>query len=501
MPARPSCGTAIARDRPHPRSPCRLSPGRRERTPSRGTAPHRSLGLRTDVPDRPHRPLRRVTAPAPRERADRGDGQVRRRPHRELRGRDPRPAGNEPRAHGPSRCRSAADPGVRTVLGDPDDHDRGRHPPNGAGRAPPADVLDRLRRGLASGAGRAGARPPHGAGRGRGPARPSGPHDVGDHSVPRCRSGLAEPRRSAAGGERTSSWGCWTRASGPNTHRSADLGLGRFPLAAGCEFGDGSDPDLGAPFDCDRKLIGAYAFTDTYMSLVGALPGEFCDNDTGRCSARSGDGHGTHTASTAAGATTKASVFGLPRGRVSGMAPGARLIAYRVCLSLGCYSSDSVSAIEQAVLDGVDVINFSISGGADPYLRPRGAGVPRRVRRGHRGERLGGQRRSGPRDRRPRRPWVTTVGASYGPRAYMTTLQLRGSDGATMQLPGSTITRGVAGRTVVSAGRRRRIRGPAVQQPDGTRLRHGPRRGLRAREPSRGIEKSWNVQTWRRLPG
>ena len=150
----------------------------------------------------------------------------------------------------------------------------------------------------------------------------------------------------------------------------ADPGLRRFPLAAGCEFGDGSDPDFGAPFDCGRKLIGAYAFTDTYMSLVGALPGEFCDNDTGRCSARSGDGHGTHTASTAAGSHSKASVFGLPRGRVSGIAPGARLIAFRVCLSLGCYSSDSVSAIEQAVLDGVDVINFSISGGADPYSDP-----------------------------------------------------------------------------------------------------------------------------------
>ena len=89
-----------------------------------------------------------VTAPAPRERADRGDGQVRRRPHRELRGRDPRPAGNEPRAHRPSGCRSSPDPGVRTVLGDPDGHDRPSHPPNGAGRAPPADVLDRLRRGL-----------------------------------------------------------------------------------------------------------------------------------------------------------------------------------------------------------------------------------------------------------------------------------------------------------------------------------------------------------------
>jgi subtilisin family serine protease len=106
------------------------------------------------------------------------------------------------------------------------------------------------------------------------------------------------------------------------------------------------------------------------MSVLKAMPGEFCDNRTGECSARNADGHGTHTASTAAGAPTTASVFGLPRGRVSGMAPGARIIAYRVCLDRGCYSSDSVSAIQQAVIDRVDVINFSISGGADPFSDP-----------------------------------------------------------------------------------------------------------------------------------
>ena len=273
----------------------------------------------------------------------------------------------------------------------------------------------------------------------------------------------------------------------------ADLGLGRFPLAAGCEFGDGSDPDLGAPFDCDRKLIGAYAFTDTYMSLVGALPGEFCDNDTGRCSARSGDGHGTHTASTAAGATTKASVFGLPRGRVSGIAPGARLIAYRVCLSLGCYSSDSVSAIEQAVLDGVDVINFSISGGADPYSDPvelafldaYAAGIEVNASAGNAGPGPGTADHGG--------PWVTTVGASYGPRAYMTTLQLRGSDGATMQLPGSTITRGVAGKTVVSAGDVAGYEDPMCSSPmePGTVT---DRVVVCERGNVPRLEKSWNVR-------
>ena len=230
-----------------------------------------------------------------------------------------------------------------------------------------------------------------------------------------------------------------------------DLGLGAFPHAAACEFGDGSDPQLGEPFACNRKLIGAYAFTDTYMAVIGAEPGEFCDNDTGECSARNADGHGTHTASTAAGAPTTATVFGLPRGRMSGVAPGARIIAYRVCLDQGCYSSDTVSAVEQAVIDGVDVINFSISGGADPYSDPielafldaYAAGIEVNASAGNSGP--------GPATAEHGGPWVTTVGASYGPRAFMTSLQLRASDGATLELPGSTITHGIIGRAVVSA--------------------------------------------------
>ena len=270
------------------------------------------------------------------------------------------------------------------------------------------------------------------------------PHFLGADQVWPTLGGPARAGRNVVIGVLDS--GIW-----PEHPSFRDLGLGPFPRAAGCEFGDGSDPDLGKPFTCNRKLIGAYAFTDTYMSVLQAVPGEFCDNRTGECSARNADGHGTHTASTAAGAPTTASVFGLPRGRVSGMAPGARIIAYRVCLDRGCYSSDSVSAIEQAVIDGVDVINFSISGGADPFSDPvelafldaYAAGIDVNASAGNSGPGPGTAEHAG--------PWVTTVGASYGPSAFMTSLQLRASDGATLSLPGSTITRGVAGRTVVSA--------------------------------------------------
>ena len=60
----------------------------------------------------------------------------------------------------------------------------------------------------------------------------------------------------------------------------------------------------------------------------------------------------------------QASIFGIDRGIVSGIAPHARIAAYKVCWNdAGCFTSDIVNAIDGAVADGVDVINYSIGGG------------------------------------------------------------------------------------------------------------------------------------------
>ena len=68
-------------------------------------------------------------------------------------------------------------------------------------------------------------------------------------------------------------------------------------------------------------------------------------------------------------------IDGLLVGAASGMAPRARLAAYKVCWGReadggGCSTSDSVAAIDQAVADGVDVINYSISGSTTQLLDP-----------------------------------------------------------------------------------------------------------------------------------
>ena len=207
-----------------------------------------------------------------------------------------------------------------------------------------------------------------------------------------------------------------------------------------CQFATGSNP--GAPFTCNNKLIGARRFQASYEAQVGLLPGELS-------SARDQSGHGTHTASTVAGNNgVAAQILGRPFGNVSGIAPRAHVIAYKVCGVAGssgtCMSSDSVAAVQQAILDGVDVINFSISGGELPYddaverafLDAYAAGVFVAASAGNSGP--------GADTVAHRGPWVTTVAASTKDRSYLSSLHVTATGGATLDLSGASIGAGVA---------------------------------------------------------
>lgn len=83
-------------------------------------------------------------------------------------------------------------------------------------------------------------------------------------------------------------------------------------------------------------------------------------------------GHGVHTASTAAGAvvTNAASPspnLPAPYTQMSGVAPCASIRTYKVCPADTCPGADILGGINSAIADGVDVINFSISGGTSPW--------------------------------------------------------------------------------------------------------------------------------------
>ncbi len=111
---------------------------------------------------------------------------------------------------------------------------------------------------------------------------------------------------------------------------------------------------------CNDKLIGAWWYNGGGIAFPGEVDSPLDE-----------DGHGTHTATTTAGNGGTASPFGT----VSGVAPRARIISYKVCWEEdpaisddgGCNGGDSVTAINQALIDGVQVLNYSISGGNSPW--------------------------------------------------------------------------------------------------------------------------------------
>ncbi|HET7676073.1 MAG TPA: S8 family serine peptidase [Gammaproteobacteria bacterium] len=118
-------------------------------------------------------------------------------------------------------------------------------------------------------------------------------------------------------------------------------------------------------FQCNDKLIGAYTYTNG-------------TNDPN--SPEDSEGHGSHTASIAAGDPTTADINGVTM-PLSGVAPHANIIAYDVCNPTDLCSSDAVvAAVDQAIKDqgllsakpgfkGM-VINYSIGGGDNPYSDP-----------------------------------------------------------------------------------------------------------------------------------
>ena len=190
------------------------------------------------------------------------------------------------------------------------------------------------------------------------------------------------------------------------------------------------DPLTGAPF-CNSKLIGVWDFTGS--------------------GGEDAHGHGSHTASTAAGnvvdATVSAPTITLER-TVSGVAPHANIISYKGCTPAGtCLSPSLVAAIDQATADGVDVINYSIGGtSSNPwadddslaFLGAREAGVFVATSAGNSGP--GEATLGSPADA----PWLLAVGAATHDRAFINSVADM-SGGATAA-PGDLV-----GRSLTSA--------------------------------------------------
>lgn len=163
--------------------------------------------------------------------------------------------------------------------------------------------------------------------------------------------------------------------------------------------------------DCNNKVVGARWFVKGFGADAVAAS-EYL-------SPRDGTGHGSHVAAVAAGNDrVGVRVDGQDLGTAAGMAPGARIAAYKVCWAApdpaddGCTTADAVAAIDAAVADGVDVISYAVSGAASAepdtvelaFLNATARGIFVATSAGNRGPARGSAGHAS--------PWVTTVGAS-----------------------------------------------------------------------------------------
>ncbi|KAL6993100.1 hypothetical protein U1Q18_011219 [Sarracenia purpurea var. burkii] len=207
----------------------------------------------------------------------------------------------------------------------------------------------------------------------------------------------------------------------PESESFRDSGLGPVPswwkgtCEEGTEFGSSH---------CNKKLIGARLFLkgiDHYFS-----DGSLKDIVHRDLSPRDGDGHGTHTASTAAGAMVeRANVFGFANGTARGAAPKARIAMYKVCAAGGCAESDILAAIESAIEDGVDILSISIGVQDPPYYESGIAiGAFSAARKNIFVSCSAGNLGPHPFSVHNTAPWMTTVGAGSIDRAFPVHIQL-----------------------------------------------------------------------------
>ncbi|KAG9135027.1 hypothetical protein Leryth_011528 [Lithospermum erythrorhizon] len=233
----------------------------------------------------------------------------------------------------------------------------------------------------------------------------------------------------------------------PERRSFSDLNLGPVPKKwkGKCETGEKFTLK-----NCNRKIVGARFFSKGHEAASGGgfgggIGGGINETVEFR-SPRDADGHGTHTASTAAGRYSfDASLAGYASGVAKGVAPKARIAVYKVCWkNSGCFDSDILAAFDAAVSDGVDVISISIGGGdgiSSPYyLDPIAIGSYGAVSRGVFVSSSAGN--DGPNGMSVTNlaPWLMTVGAGTIDRSFPADVVL--GDGR--KLSGVSLYSGVA---------------------------------------------------------
>lgn len=220
----------------------------------------------------------------------------------------------------------------------------------------------------------------------------------------------------------------------------------------GVQLGLCSQPDV----PCNDKIIGIYDFVEDDPGTAAYVE----ENTKGK----DNSGHGSHVAAIAAGNVLNVSLNGTVNTTISGVAPHASMVIYRVCFigepldpeGGGCLQSAILDAIDQATEDGVDVINYSIGTDAfspwDPgeipiaFLNARNAGIVVVTSGGNDGPNPGtiGSPANA--------PWLIAVGNASHDRIFGSLVQnLTGGINPPDDLVGASLSAGIGKRAIVHA--------------------------------------------------
>ncbi|GLT43800.1 hypothetical protein SLA2020_177310 [Shorea laevis] len=171
-----------------------------------------------------------------------------------------------------------------------------------------------------------------------------------------------------------------------------------------------------ANFTCNNKIIGARSYR---ADGVISEPDVASPLDT--------VGHGSHTASTAAGNIVQgASMLGLGLGDARGGVPAARLAVYKICWNDGCPNADILAAFDDAIADGVDIISLSI-GTSVPlnyFEDPIAIGSFHAMKNGILTSHAAGNDGPSSGSTSSVAPWILSVAASTLDRKFVTKVQL-----------------------------------------------------------------------------
>ena len=145
---------------------------------------------------------------------------------------------------------------------------------------------------------------------------------------------------------------------------SMDGGVHRLsPMFDGTGYSYPPGFPKGFTSNTNGKIIASRVYFRTWDPPTEADANPWPGADTG-----GGTQHGTHTASTAAGGEVQASFAGAPAVTISGVAPKAYVMSYRVFYDSithdgSFYNTEGIKALEDIVIDGADVLNNSWGGG------------------------------------------------------------------------------------------------------------------------------------------